>query len=73
METYAKLETLVAALPVRPRMILERRYGLDGGEVAGLDAIGALIGKTSERARQLEMAALGRLRGMLADEVEAVR
>jgi RNA polymerase sigma factor (sigma-70 family) len=72
-ETYAKLETLVSALPARQRMILEQRYGLNGGSPENLQAIGRSIRKTSERARQIEVEALNRLKGMMRDEIDAVK
>lgn len=73
LDTYARLGVLVSALPARERMIIEQRYGLDGGEPVDLDQLGALIGKSGERARQIEVKALSMLKGILQDEVGAVK
>jgi len=50
----------VATLPERERRILELRFGFDG-EPRSLEAIGAELGLTRERIRQLEREALGKL------------
>ena len=48
-------------LPERQRRIVELRYGFGGHETASLEAIGAELGLTRERVRQLERDALDRL------------
>jgi RNA polymerase primary sigma factor len=50
----------LAELPDRERRVLELRFGLDG-EPRSLEAIGAELGLTRERIRQLEAEALGKL------------
>ena len=50
----------LAQLPERERRILELRFGIDG-EPRSLEAIGAELGLTRERIRQLETQALARL------------
>jgi len=50
----------LAQLPERERRILELRFGIDG-EPKSLEAIGAELGLTRERIRQLETQALARL------------
>ncbi len=64
METALKglVRDLLDTLPERERYIVERRYGLAGGECATLEEIGREIGVTRERARQIQSAALRRLR-----------
>ena len=60
----------LAQLPERERRILELRFGIDG-EPQSLEAIGAELGLTRERIRQLETQALARLTvdlGALAPE-----
>ncbi len=60
----------LAQLPERERRILELRFGIDG-EPKSLEAIGAELGLTRERIRQLETQALARLTddlGALAPE-----
>lgn len=56
-----ELRGVMAELPDRERMILTRRYGLDGGEPETLAEIAADLGVTAERVRQLQKAALERL------------
>jgi RNA polymerase primary sigma factor len=59
----------VARLPERERRIVELRFGFGGeGESASLESIGAELGLTRERIRQLEANAMARL----AIELEAV-
>jgi RNA polymerase primary sigma factor len=50
-------------LPVRQRQVLVLRFGLDAGEPRTLEEVGALLGCSRERARQLERAGLSALRG----------
>jgi RNA polymerase primary sigma factor len=62
----------LAQLPERERRILELRFGIEG-EPKSLEAIGAELGLTRERIRQLETQALARLTddlGALAPEEE---
>jgi RNA polymerase primary sigma factor len=54
----------LAQLPERERRIVELRFGLDG-EPRSLEAIGAELGLTRERIRQLERRALEALEGTL--------
>ncbi len=56
------VRNLLEALPERERYVVERRYGLDGGGCATLSEIGAGIGITRERVRQIQSSALRRLR-----------
>jgi RNA polymerase primary sigma factor len=56
----------LAELPERERRIVELRFGLDG-EPRSLEAIGAELGLTRERIRQLEAQALEALSGALGD------
>ena len=53
---------LLEALPERERYVVKRRYGLDGDGCATLAEIGAGIGVTRERVRQIQRSALSRLR-----------
>jgi len=52
-------------LSERQRLVLERRYGLNGLEVATLDAIATEFGLTRERVRQIQMEGLERLRKII--------
>jgi RNA polymerase primary sigma factor len=56
-------------LPVRERRILELRFGLDG-EPQSLEAIGAELGLTRERIRQLETQAMANLSELLGASEE---
>ena len=55
------VETLMT-LPERERAILELRFGLRDGETHTLKEVGEAVGLTRERVRQLEKAALAKLR-----------
>lgn len=56
------LEDVMADLPVREQGILRRRFGLDGTEPQTLGEIATDLGITAERVRQLQNAALGRIK-----------
>ena len=65
-ETNAELiRELVATLNVREQRILRERFALDGGDPRTLEQIGVDFGLTRERIRQLEAAALRKLRDRL--------
>lgn len=52
----------VARLPERERIVIECRFGMAGRSPLTFEELGDLLGVSRERARQLEHAALGRLR-----------
>ncbi|MFI9273731.1 RNA polymerase sigma factor [Kitasatospora sp. NPDC052896] len=56
------LETVLAILGERERMVVELRYGLSDGRPRTLEEIGALLGVTRERIRQIESKTLAKLR-----------
>ncbi len=56
------LAGVLADLPDREQRILRRRFGLDGGEPQTLGEIAAELGITAERVRQLQNAAIGRIK-----------
>ncbi len=56
------VEGLLAKLPERQRYVLKRRYGLEGDRCATLKEISQELGITRERVRQIQNAALGKLR-----------
>jgi RNA polymerase primary sigma factor len=59
------LHAAVDALPERERLVLRARYGLGGqNEPQTLGEIGAVLGVSRERVRQIEAQALGRLAEM---------
>jgi RNA polymerase primary sigma factor len=65
------VQAALATLPERERMVLQLRFGLAGHRLHTLGEIGRQLGLTRERARQLEAAALRRLRATdLSAEVD---
>jgi RNA polymerase sigma factor (sigma-70 family) len=52
------LEQVLGALPERERQVLVLRFGLDSGSPRTLEQVGAVMGFSRERARQLERDAL---------------
>jgi RNA polymerase nonessential primary-like sigma factor len=57
-----RVEHWVSTLSARQRAVLERRFGLHGHRRATLEEIGAEMGVTRERVRQIQLDALDRLR-----------
>lgn len=60
--TRAIVRRHVRDLPPRERMVVLNRFGFDGREPMTLERIGAMLGVTKQRARQIELSALKRLR-----------
>lgn len=58
----AEMMAWVKELPEKEQTVIVSRFGLDGGEAKTLEEIGSELGLTRERVRQIEMAALSRLR-----------
>lgn len=52
----------LSRLSERQRLVIERRYGLNGADLATLDVIATELGLTRERVRQIQMEALDQLR-----------
>jgi RNA polymerase primary sigma factor len=57
-----QIDQLLTQLPARDRKILEMRFGMNGHKRHTLSEIGAKIGLTRERIRQLEKRSLNQLR-----------
>ncbi len=57
-----ELRRSLEELPTREHQVLELRYGLSGGKAMTLQEVGERLGITRERARQLEVQAIDRLR-----------
>src|SRR5664279_227834 len=55
----------LAELNPRQRLVIERRYGLNGQDVSTLEDLAAEIGVTRERVRQIQTEALDKLRAKL--------
>lgn len=56
----------VGRLTDKQRLVIERRYGLNGQEIATLETLANDLGITRERVRQIQLEALGQLRRQLA-------
>jgi RNA polymerase sigma factor (sigma-70 family) len=61
----ADLASVLDDLAANERRVLRRRLGLEGGEPATLEALGRELGLPHERVRQIEGAALRKLRALL--------
>ncbi len=55
----------LAQLTERQRLVITRRYGLEGAEIETLDAIAGELGLTRERVRQIQMEALEAMRRII--------
>jgi RNA polymerase primary sigma factor len=55
-------QVMLDVLSTRERAVLTLRYGLDGSSPVTLDVVGRYLGVTHERARQIEVSALRKLR-----------
>lgn len=64
-DLHAQIEAWLNELNEKQREVVERRFGLNGREIATLEQVGADIGVTRERVRQIQVEALRRLRTML--------
>jgi len=66
LRSRADLVTVLDDLAANERMVLRRRFGLEGETPETLEAIGKTLGLTRERVRQIEGAGLRKLRALLA-------
>jgi RNA polymerase sigma factor (sigma-70 family) len=71
-DTAQMLGELMQQLPERELQIIRRRFGFDEGREKTLEEIGAELGLTRERIRQLQNSALKRLRSRV-EARESVR
>ncbi len=65
----SELANAIARLKPRQQLVLNERFGLDGGKPKTLEEVGTTLGITRERVRQLETRALRELR-MVAPGLE---
>ncbi len=61
-DLVGRMGEAMADLPEREQMILRRRFGLGGGDIETLGDIAVDLGVSAERVRQLQNAAIERLR-----------
>ena len=66
LEVEQHVAEWVGCLSDKQRLVIERRYGLNGHEAATLDVLANELGITRERVRQIQLEALGQLRRQLA-------
>lgn len=66
LRARADLASVIQDLPDNERTVVTLRFGLENEEPMTLESIGRKMGLTRERVRQIEVAALRRLRGLLA-------
>lgn len=64
-DVKGNIEAWLNQLTDKQREVVERRFGLNGHDVATLEEVGASIGVTRERVRQIQIEALRKLREIL--------
>lgn len=64
-DMQVQIHAWLEELSDKQRQVVESRFGLNGREVATLEEVGADIGVTRERVRQIQVEALKRLRNIL--------
>lgn len=64
-ELGSLIDEWLGQLTDRQRQVIERRYGLNGTDMATLDVIATDLGLTRERVRQIQMEGLDRLRKII--------
>ena len=67
-DIHVNIEECLAQLSDKQREVVERRFGLHGYSVSTLEEVGAEIGVTRERVRQIQMDALKKLKKILVQE-----
>ncbi len=67
-EEFQTILELLEVIDERDARVLRLRFGLEGQEPLTLKEIGAVIGLTRERVRQIEVEALRRLKAQLMDD-----
>ena len=65
IDLHEKLDAWLGQLTDKQRIVVERRFGLNGQDRATLEQVGNEIGVTRERVRQIQIDALRRMRSIL--------
>ena len=60
-----QIEDVLGTLTPREQRVLQLRFGLEDGRSRTLEEVGALLGVTRERVRQIQLEALRNLRAMM--------
>jgi DNA-directed RNA polymerase sigma subunit (sigma70/sigma32) len=63
-----RLRTLLCRLDERERTIISLRFGLDGERPRTLSTVSEAMQRTRERVRQIQVAAIAKLRAMMDAE-----
>ena len=69
-EDIQMVRNALKKLDERDRIILSMRYGLLNNEMATLEKVSSVVGKTRERCRQLEKEALKKLQKLIEEELK---
>ncbi len=64
----SNIDSWLAMLTDKQREVVERRFGLHGYDISTLEEVGAQIGVTRERVRQIQIEALKRLREIMVNQ-----
>ncbi len=67
-DIVAHIDLWLGQLTEKQRIVLERRFGLGGGDISTLEQVGDELKITRERVRQIQIEALKRLREILEKE-----
>jgi len=68
-ESFEHLQELLQTLDERERLVLEKRFGLDGERPKTLQELSKHVGRTRERIRQIQYQALSKLKARLDNEI----
>lgn len=68
-ESFEHIQELLGTLDERERMVIEKRFGLDGNRPKTLQELSKHIGRTRERIRQIQYQALAKLKARLDNEI----
>jgi RNA polymerase nonessential primary-like sigma factor len=67
-DVRGNIDAWLAKLTDKQREVVERRFGLHGYDISTLEEVGAQIGVTRERVRQIQIEALKRLREIMTSQ-----